>query len=516
MVPLAGRAAAPRVSARLLPLACSVTPAVTPDAASLPISLAPAPQIAHPAASLQPAGAIPWPRVAVTPFAIAGHTSSSRRDNAEFQAHLVNLQKPAGPRLEADLVVSGEPNVPERNHLFSLPCNVEPIAPATAEMPINAFLNPLQSLRPLGPVSNLEALNPRNSWLLLPSWKPANTNPVARNPVVADAVLALEAAVAETRKPTFDQKWLLTLAIPILSVIALYGLLAGPLTQGWQRAHRAVLDRAAVAFREDFRTGLDDWMVRGGARPSWTSDAAGFVHPASLALYRPSLGMTDYQMQFVGTIDKKDLSWVVRAADFNNYYAVHLTVLKPGPVPVIGVARYAVINGKTQNQVTTPLLMSARSDTVYRVSLDVRGDHFALSVQDQPVDSWSEPKLRQGGIGFFSEPDAGSRVAGLQIKGQDDILGELCAFLAPSDVASYRASLSERAALTLTSEMKSRSGSPYGRRLPGGTGRLDPAFWQTPEVDVPNARRCAPATSRLGGVRKHASHYTGAASTTCY
>ena len=86
-------------------------------------------------------------------------------------------------------------------------------------------------------------------------------------------------------------------------------------------------------------------------------------------------------MQIVGTIDKKALSWVVRAADFNNYYAVRLAVLKPGPMPAIGVTRYAVIDGKMQNTVTTPLLMSARSDTVYSVSLDVRDRGFALSGQ---------------------------------------------------------------------------------------------------------------------------------------
>ncbi len=166
-------------------------------------------------------------------------------------------------------------------------------------------------------------------------------------------------------------------------------------------------------------------------------------------------------MQFVGTIDKKALSWVVRAADFNNYYVVRLTVLKPGPVPAIGVIRYAVIEGRPQNQVTTPLVMSARPDTVYRVNLDVHGDRFALSVQGQPVDSWSEPKLRKGGIGFFSDQDAGSRIAGLQVNGQDDVLGRLCAWLAPSGVSSYRTSLNERAALI--SEMKARSSGSGGR-----------------------------------------------------
>jgi hypothetical protein len=234
----------------------------------------------------------------------------------------------------------------------------------------------------------------------------------------------------------FDQQQLLNIAIGILSVTALYGITlrmlprAETVHQGWQKAHQAVLDRAAVALDEDFRAGLDDWMSREGARPSWTSDAAGFVHPGALALYRPSLRLTDYQMQFVATVDRSALSWVVRAADFNDYYALRISVLKPGPVPEIAVTRYAVINGKTQNQVTTPLSISARSDTVYRVSLDVKGDHYALSVQDQPVDSWSEPGLLRGGIGFFSDPDAGSRVAALQVKEHDDVLGRVCTFLA--------------------------------------------------------------------------------------
>ena len=43
------------------------------------------------------------------------------------------------------------------------------------------------------------------------------------------------------------------------------------------------------------------------------------------------MDLTDYRVQFLGMIDKKALSWVVRAADFNNYYVVKLVVLKPGP-----------------------------------------------------------------------------------------------------------------------------------------------------------------------------------------
>ena len=115
----------------------------------------------------------------------------------------------------------------------------------------------------------------------------------------------------------------------------------------------------------------------------------------------------------------------------------------------------------------------------------------------------------------------------MQVKGQYDMLGRLCAFLAPSAVTSYRASLSEQAALTMTADMNARSGgrgglsSPfpsYIGRLPRGSARLDPAFWQAPEVNVPNARRCGPGSGRVGVVRtRHTSFFTGASSSAnCY
>ncbi len=537
-VPMAGPAMALSSSNVLFSLTCSVAPSAgvlapaSTDSAS--IANAPAVEPMHPVANLQAPAIAQQPRVSLTPFGISESAPPAPRTNADSQNHLVNLQNPVGPPIGANLADSGELNAPEHDRLVPLSCDLMPSAPP-ARASKKAFLSLLQCLRPIGPESNIEAINPRNAWLLLPSWKPADAassvaespvleGPVAESSDVDSPALAFDAVLAETKKAQpFDRKWLLTLAIPVLSVIAVYGVwpsmqpATGALNQSWDRMHQAVVARAAVAFREDFRSGWDDWMNRSGARPSWTSDAAGFAHPASLALYRPSLALSDYQLQFVGTIDKKALSWVVRAADFNNYYAIQLAVLKPGAVPTIGVTRYAVINGKMQNQVTTPLLMSARSDTVYRVSLDVNGDQYQLSVQDQRVDSWTESKLQKGGIGFFSEADAASRIAGLQVKGQDDLLGNLCAFLAPSGVAAYRASLSQRAALNLTLEMNERVGG-YGRRSPNSPVHLDPAFWHVPEVDLPNARRCAPPTGRLGvvRVRRSTTFNRSAASTTCY
>jgi len=135
-------------------------------------------------------------------------------------------------------------------------------------------------------------------------------------------------------------------------------------------------------------------------------------------------------------IDKKALSWVVRAADFDNYYVIKMVVLKSGPLPTIGITRYAVINGKADSRGDTVVPVDARADSLYRVRLDVHGDDFALSVQGQMVDSWSESRLTRGGIGFFAAPGEESRVRWVQVTHQYDMLGRLCAYLAPYNITS--------------------------------------------------------------------------------
>jgi hypothetical protein len=70
---------------------------------------------------------------------------------------------------------------------------------------------------------------------------------------------------------------------------------------------------------------------------------------------------------------------------------------------------------------------------LYRVRMDVRDDSFVLAIQGQMVDAWSEPRLKKGGIGFFSARGEGSRVRWVQVTHQYDMLGRLCSYLAPYD-----------------------------------------------------------------------------------
>ncbi len=187
---------------------------------------------------------------------------------------------------------------------------------------------------------------------------------------------------------------------------------------------------AAVRLDEDFDKGTGNWKTGIGAPSEWTTDRLGLVAPGRLALYQPSLGLTDYQLQFLGSIEKGALSWVVRAADVHNYYVVKLTALKAGPIPKLKIRRYAVIGGTPRDGVETPLVLNERTESFYRVSMDIHADRFVLTIQDQIADSWTERRLKHGGVGFFTDRGEQSRISWLRITHQDDLLGRLCAQLA--------------------------------------------------------------------------------------
>jgi hypothetical protein len=119
---------------------------------------------------------------------------------------------------------------------------------------------------------------------------------------------------------------------------------------------------------------------------------------------------------------------------------IKLVVLKPGPLPTIGVTRYAVIDGKAQQRFDTVAPITAMTDMLYRVDLEVRGDTYLLSLQGKVADSWTEAQLVRGGIGFFSARGEESRVRWVQLTHQYDMLGRLCAYLAPYNIPTTNGS----------------------------------------------------------------------------
>jgi hypothetical protein len=294
-------------------------------------------------------------------------------------------------------------------------------------------------------------------------WEPLDGSVTPQHGFLAAFVGAQDAKHAWAHAADFWQHAprdlkLLAIAIPILLGLALRPSLpkvrvTAPASNGnisrnlgdgiraqFVNVRNTVAERAAVALNEDFRSGLDDWQARGDLSTGWSFDGNGFVKPRTLALYRPSLGLRDYDMEFLGLIDKKALSWVVRAKDFDNYYVVKLVVTKSGPLPTMGITRYAVIDGKAQPSVNTVAAINARPDMLYRVTMNVHDDSFLLSMQGVVVDNWTEPRLKRGGIGFFASSGEESRLRWLQVTHQYDTLGRLCAYLAPYNIPTTNGS----------------------------------------------------------------------------
>jgi len=204
---------------------------------------------------------------------------------------------------------------------------------------------------------------------------------------------------------------------------------------------QTIMQRAAVSLSDDFRSGLGDWEGEGDWSKRWAYDAAGFLHTGPLILYKPSLQLTDYRMEFLGRIEKKSMGWVYRAGDRKNYYAHRIVLTTGGPLPTAVVERYAVIGGKTYSMARRPLPMQVQTDTSYRVRMDVRGNGFTLSVQGQVVDHWSDDRLKTGGIGFYSARGEQASLRWVELSHQYDFLGRLCAFLAPYSLPAKEGSL---------------------------------------------------------------------------
>jgi hypothetical protein len=199
----------------------------------------------------------------------------------------------------------------------------------------------------------------------------------------------------------------------------------------WQVVKQDISQRAAIAITDDFRSGLDAWDSRSQLTSSWSYDQAGFVQPGPLAVLKPTTELTDYRFEFLGEIDRKAMGCVFRARDLDNYYAVKFVEVRSGPLPVVHIVRYAVIDGKVVSRVEKPFPLMVRAGTLYRVMIDVHGSDFTIMAQGQVVDFFSDKRLRQGGVGFFSDRGEKARLRWVEVSHQYDALGRLCAYIAP-------------------------------------------------------------------------------------
>ena len=191
----------------------------------------------------------------------------------------------------------------------------------------------------------------------------------------------------------------------------------------------AIQQRAAVELTDTFRR-MEAWGATAKALPAgWSRHADGYVQTGQLALYHPAQAFVDYHFEFYGQIEKKSMSWAVRARDTQNYYAMKFTVVEPGLRPVIAAVHYPVIGGKKGQLSQTPLSMMIHNQTAYHVAVDVKGNKVTTSIEGQEVDSFTDDALKAGGVGFFSEVGESARLYWVRVTKNQDWLGRVCAYL---------------------------------------------------------------------------------------
>src|SRR5579859_7669698 len=195
---------------------------------------------------------------------------------------------------------------------------------------------------------------------------------------------------------------------------------------------RLTIQRRAVYEKEDnFHAGLASWD--GKNVKSWVYDREGFIRPGRLVIYRPSRDMKDYKLEFLTQIEHKGVNYVFRAVDDQNYYGMKLAVTEPGPRPLVALSRYTVIDGKRESRGEMPLQVMMHNNRPYRVVVDVKGNQFLTSIEGQQVDSWSDDRLKSGGVGFFTESSEKARLYWMKVTKNSDFLGKLCSMLVPKE-----------------------------------------------------------------------------------
>jgi hypothetical protein len=196
----------------------------------------------------------------------------------------------------------------------------------------------------------------------------------------------------------------------------------------WVR--NAVAKRATVEFSDTFRNGMSAWGERPSTwAPGWSRNPDGYVRPGQLALFRPSLAYSNYNMDFFTQIESKSVGWVVRARDRKNYYAMKFRVVEPGLRPIIAMVHVTVLGGKPGREVEIPLSVMVHNNEPYHVAVEVKGNRMVTSIEGQEIDSFTDNTLTSGGVGFFADAGEKARLYWMRVTANDDFVGRVCAYM---------------------------------------------------------------------------------------
>jgi hypothetical protein len=170
----------------------------------------------------------------------------------------------------------------------------------------------------------------------------------------------------------------------------------------------------SLRLTEDFRAGFQAWTELSAGSPAWVV-REGKLRPRQLRLWKPTVPLKDYVLDFEAEIEQKAVGWAFRASDTANYYAVKLMAAEPRAARRAAIVRYTVAGGKKLEPFTLPLPLALHTGTVYRIGLRVKADQFVTLIDGQVVDAWRDRRHVRGGIGFFCDPGEDAAVSRVQL-----------------------------------------------------------------------------------------------------
>jgi hypothetical protein len=147
-----------------------------------------------------------------------------------------------------------------------------------------------------------------------------------------------------------------------------------------------------------------DASIRGGGWIREPSAPVGAEQARQLVLYRPSLGATDCRLEFTWKVSDRPVAWTFRAKDTDNYYAMTIKALRPGPSPALSVEHFTVYQG-IESPHAGKVLILGENNSALQVRMDVSGATFKLYLEGNAADYWTDNRLGAGGLGFLQQPD---------------------------------------------------------------------------------------------------------------
>lgn len=215
------------------------------------------------------------------------------------------------------------------------------------------------------------------------------------------------------------------------------GVKKGFLTRIGDSIGEAVRSRSPITLQQSFpaggsiASGPTDWVsvnVRGGSvgvddPRDWIGKGKNSI--ASLRLWKRSTSLQNYQMEFQAELKQTSLNWAFRAMDGSNHYATSIAISRPGPLPNASLERYVMLNGREYDRVQFPLPVTLERGGDYRVRVTVQDNRYITYLNGNVISSWTDDRLKRGGIGFFDERGDPQVVKWVRLSERDSFLGRL-------------------------------------------------------------------------------------------